>query len=217
MNSLLSRTRTRLLATAGAALAVVVLAGCSSDHNSMSGTSHGASPSTSGTPSYGPAATGPHNAQDITFATDMIPHHTQAVEMAEMALTRETDAGVKALAAQIKGAQAPEIAQMGGWLRGWGSTIPTGSGMSGHRGGMTAGNGMMSSDEMTQLDAASGNEFAKLFLTGMTQHHRGAVAMAKTELAAGQSSEAKALASEIITAQNTEIATMAELLAKLGG
>ena len=148
----------------------------------------------------------------------MIPHHTQAVEMAEMALTRDTDAGVKALAAQIKAAQAPEIAQMGGWLRGWGSAIPTGDGMSGHSsGGMTGSNGMMTSDEMSQLDAASGNEFAKLFLNGMTQHHRGAVAMAKTELATGQSSQAKALATNIITAQNTEIATMAELLTKLGG
>lgn len=83
--------------------------------------------------------------------------------------------------------------------------------------GMSGMEGMMSAGDMTQLTSAKGNEFAKLFLAGMTKHHQGAVAMAKAELASGQNAEAKALASDIITAQNKEIATMTELLAKLGG
>lgn len=216
MNTHLARPRR--VGLIGLAVGAVVLTGCSSsDHSNMSGTHNGSASSASASPSYGPAATGPHNAQDVTFATDMIPHHAQAVEMADMALARDTDADVKALATQIKAAQAPEIAQMGGWLRGWDAPVPTDSHMTDHMAGMSGGDGMMSSDEMTQLDAASGTAFAKLFLTGMTRHHQGAVAMAKTELAAGQNSDAKALATRIVAAQNTEIATMTRLLAKLGG
>lgn len=214
MNDQLRRSRKQGLAIIGLAITAVALSGCGgTNHKNMSGLNDG--PTASATPSYGPAAVGAHNAQDVTFATDMIPHHRQAVEMAEMALSRETDAELKALATQIKGAQAPEISQMGGWLLGWGSTVPPSSDMSGHS--MSSMNGMMSADEMSQLDAAKGTEFAKLFLRGMTKHHQGAVAMARTESASGQNAEAKTLASKIITAQQQEIATMSQLMAKLSG
>ncbi len=208
----MTRTKKSALALTAAALATLAVSGCG-----MSGSSHNAAGS-SPSASYGPAATGAHNAQDETFLTDMIPHHAQAVEMADMVLSHGADAELTALATQIKAAQAPELAQMSGWLVGWGKSVPsTGgghsmSGTSGHD-----GSGMMSADEMTQLDAASGTQFAKLFLTGMTKHHEGAVAMAKTELADGQNAEAKTLASNIIAAQDKEIATMTALLAKLNG
>lgn len=216
-----------LLALATTAIAALTLGGCSSGHD-MSSMGGDGSPSpslSSTTSSYGPAASGPHNDQDVTFATGMIPHHRQAVEMADMALARSTSAEVKALASQIKAAQGPEINQMSGWLAGWGKPIPTGSsmdsmtgmsGMSGGSNGMSSGDGMMSDAEMTALDEASGTQFAKLFLTGMIKHHQGAVAMAKTELADGQNSEAKQLAGKIVAAQDKEIATMQGLLKTAG-
>ncbi len=209
-----ARPRTTVLA--GLALGTLLLAGCGagSDNPSVAGSS-----SSSAKASYGPAATGPHNAADVTFATDMLPHHAQAVEMSDMALSRDTDARVKELATQIKAAQAPEINRMSGWLAGWGAPVPTSmSGMghgAGHGSGSTAEHGMMSNDAMAALDAASGTEFAKQFLTGMIEHHRGAVAMAETELKDGTNGDAKKLAQSITDTQNAEIATMTALLPTL--
>lgn len=218
MNINLTRTRKSALTLTGTALTALALTSCGGgSHTSHPATGSGPTAAATSTPSYGPAASGPHNAQDATFLTDMIPHHTQAVEMADMALSRETDAGVKALATQIKAAQGPEISQMSGWLVGWGKPVPAGSGMGHDMSGMASSDGMMSNDEMAMLDHATGTEFAKLFLTGMTRHHEGAVTMAQAELSTGQNPEAKTLASKIIAAQNKEITTMKALLTKLGG
>ena len=198
----LSRTSTLMLTGA------LVLTGCGA---TSTRSSVGAA---SSRPSTGPAASGPHNAQDISFATDMLPHHTQAVEMAEMALSRATDPKVQALAKQIKIEQAPEISSMRGWLAGWGK--PAAAGESHEMSGMHGGaGGMMSDGDMQQLDKASGQAFAKRWLTGMTRHHQGAVEMARTELTNGQNLEAKALATGIVGSQSAEIATMKTLLAGL--
>jgi uncharacterized protein (DUF305 family) len=209
-------TRKTALITTGGALTALVLAGCGSSSSTTHGGGHGPAANTpSSTVAYGPAASGPHNDADVTFVTDMLPHHAQAVEMADMALSRDTNADVKALAAKIKGAQAPEISSMSGWLVGWGKPVPSTGG--GHdMGGMGGGGeGMMSGSEMTSLDAASGTEFAKMWLTDMVTHHTGAVAMAKTELATGQNPDAKALATRIISSQSDEITTMTKLMSTL--
>lgn len=210
MFSTLTR-KTTIIAT-GAALSALVLAGCGSSSTTKAGPSHSTALPTA---SFGPAASGPHNDADVTFVTDMLPHHAQAVEMADMALGRDANTEVKALAAQIKGAQAPEIAAMSGWLAGWGQPIPASGHTMGGMGSSMESEGMMSDDEMTSLDAASGTAFAKKWLTDMTTHHKGAVAMAKTELMDGQNTEAKALASRIIASQSVEISTMSKLLGTL--
>jgi uncharacterized protein (DUF305 family) len=208
----LSRTPALLLGSA--ALVATVLSGCGdTSHTSSSHSSRAAT--TSPTASYGPAATGPHNAADVTFLTGMIPHHAQAVQMSDLALGRATDNEVKALATQIRNAQAPEIAAMSGWLAGWGESVPNSHGAGHDMGGMNASDGMLSSDQLTELDGAAGTEFARLYLTGMTGHHVGAVEMARTELTDGQNADAKALATAIIAAQSREIATMKALLTKL--
>lgn len=213
-------------AVVGAALAALVLAGCGSQSHTSSTADGGMSTSSTPAPqasgSYGPPASGPHNARDVTFVKDMLPHHSQAVEMADMALTRDTTPEVKALAQQIKDAQAPEIRAMGGWLTGWGEQIPPtetmGRGsMDGHSMGnsMEGGTGMMDANQMSALDKASGTDFAKRWLTDMTEHHNGAVEMARTEMTSGQSADARKLAGSIIASQTAEIATMKRLLAGL--
>ena len=198
----LSRTSTLMLTGA------LVLTSCgASTTRSSVGTSSAA-------PATGPAASGPHNSQDVSFTTDMLPHHTQAVEMAEMALSRTTDPKVQVLAKQIKAEQAPEISAMRGWLAGWGK--PVAAGGSHEMGGMHGGSGgMMSDTDMRMLDKASGGDFARLWLTGMTRHHEGAVEMARTELRSGQNAQAKQLATGIVASQSAEIATMKTLLAGL--
>jgi uncharacterized protein (DUF305 family) len=144
------------------------------------------------------------------FATMMIPHHRQAVEMADMALMKAKSAKVKQLATAIKAAQDPEIKQMSGLLRGWGKPVPS-PGMS-HS---MPGSGMMTEQEMADLGKASGAAIDRMWVQMMIKHHQGAVAMAKTEQASGQSSQAIALAKKIETAQNAEIATMHKLLSQL--
>lgn len=73
----------------------------------------------------------------------------------------------------------------------------------------------MSADDMAKLEKAEGTDAARLFLTQMTAHHRGAIMMAKTEESSGQNPDAVALAKTIVTTQEKEIQEMKDLLAKL--
>lgn len=157
------------------------------------------------------STTAGHNAADVEFAQMMIPHHQQAIEMAELVPDRAESAEVKELAEQIKDAQAPEIETMTGWLEDWDE--PVDGGMHSDMGGMDGMQGMMSEEEMTSLAAASGAEFDEMFLTMMRAHHVGAVVMAEKELEAGEFPEAKELAQTIIETQEAEIAEIDRLLA----
>lgn len=175
------------------------------DMSSMSGTEG----SDSSSPSSSNDGTADFNDADVTFATDMIPHHRQAVEMAELAETRAESPEVKDLATQIREAQDPEIETMTGWLISWGKPVPddmSGMDMS------SSMPGMMSQDEMTSLENTSGAEFDQMFLAMMIEHHRGAIEMAKSEQSGGLFPDAIALAKQIETAQTSEITTLQALL-----
>ncbi len=149
-----------------------------------------------------------HNDADTAFASGMVPHHEQAVVMADQALKTSTNDVVRALATQIKNAQGPEITTMKSWLDDWDSH----SSMDHGDMAMDHGEGMMSDAEMSSLDTATGAAFDTTWLTLMIKHHEGAVAMSTTELKDGSSAKAKKLARQIITAQKAEIASMKELL-----
>ena len=193
---------------------VAVLAGCGGGAAPVGGMS--APPAASAAPSAA------HNAADVTFAQGMIPHHQQAVVMAELAGSRAANDGVKQLAARIRQAQAPEIAQMQGFLAAWG--VEAGTPTSTSMGGMDHGSmpsmgqsmgqmpGMMTEEQMTAMEKASGPEFDRMFLQMMIDHHEGAVRMAGTEVKDGQSAEAKALAQKITDAQKAEITEMTTML-----
>lgn len=157
-----------------------------------------------------------HNAADVAFASGMVPHHTQAVQMAELAATKATSPEVKALASKIQAAQQPEISQMTGWLRAWGEPVPEAGMTGGHEGhGMGAMPGMMDEREMKALQGASGSAFDAMWLEMMTRHHEGAVTMSKEEQASGANAEAKALAGRIASSQEQEIQQMKALLKKV--
>lgn len=159
------------------------------------------------------AAVGPHNAADAAFATDMVPHHAQAVQMANMALKSAGNAQVKSLATAIKAAQDLEITQMSGWLRGWKLSVPTGMG---GMGGMNhSGTGMMSDADMTRLGKATGAAFDRMWVQMMISHHRGAINTARTELTDGKNIVAKALARSIVTSQGAQVAQLTKLLVTL--
>lgn len=144
-----------------------------------------------------------HNQADARFAKAMIPHHRQAVQMADMVPSRSDDTQLRKLAGQIKDAQQPEIDKMGGWLRQWHAGKPE----KGHH-----MSGMMSGDDMSKLKTARGKAFDRMWLRMMIKHHQGAVDMAKTELSQGSSSAAKRLSNSIIKSQRAEIGKMRGML-----
>jgi uncharacterized protein (DUF305 family) len=205
----MTTTRT-LLATTLALATAITLSACSSDDssgtNGMDGMS-GSSSSATAAPSSSADATQDFNDQDVTFATMMKPHHEQAVEMADVILAKDgISADVTDLAAQIKDAQGPEITQLEEWITAWGAD----DSMSGMDHSM---DGMMSDEDMSALESATGAEAEKLFLEQMMMHHEGAVEMAQTEVDKGQNADAIEMAEMIVQTQTEEIATMQDLLA----
>lgn len=156
-------------------------------------------------------ATDEFNDADVLFAQSMIPHHEQAVEMAEIALDPTVGASpeIVDLATRIQGAQDPEIQTMTAWLEEWGE--PTQMDLSeGHD--MSGMEGMMSAEEMDALAAASSTEFDQLWAEMMIAHHEGAISMAEDVQEDGVNPEVNALAGEIIEAQSSEIDELRQLL-----
>jgi uncharacterized protein (DUF305 family) len=158
------------------------------------------------------------NATDVGFAQGMIPHHGQAIEMAEMALDTTSNADVVRLATAIKAAQQPEIDQLTTWLEGWKQPVPDADMGADHDMGSTAGmmmSGMMSEADMERLGEASGSAFDRLWLEMMIQHHQGAIDMANDEIEDGKYADAKQMAQTIVTTQQAEIDEMEGLISGL--
>lgn len=140
------------------------------------------------------------NSTDAAFAVEMIAHHEGAVEMAESAEKRTEHAEIKELAVAIIAAQQTEIdlmSQIADDLEAEG-VKPGSLGMSHAEMGMDF--------DMPMLDDAA--DFDKAFIDMMIPHHRGAIAMAKRQLDAGENAELLELAEEVITAQTAEIEQM---------
>ncbi len=190
---------------AGAALAVIV-AGCGGTHDV--GEMADMSMAT-------PAGDTGASAADAMFAQMMIPHHEQAVEMSTLAETRAADPEVKALAAEIKAAQQPEIDQMRAWLEEWDMPVMDGMEAMGAHGGHGM-SGMISDEQMERLEAASGAEFDQLFVEYMIEHHEGAIEMAE-DVEDSQDPRVAALARAIIQTQQVEIDQMRDFLEGTGG
>ncbi|SDI86117.1 Uncharacterized conserved protein, DUF305 family [Arthrobacter subterraneus] len=212
-------TKRYLSMSALAIAATLTLAGCGS----------GDTPGTATAPESSAGAAAPETTQDtaaepndadVMFAQMMIPHHRQAVEMSEIMLSKDSiSPEVRDLATEIRDAQAPEIETMTGWLEAWGEPVEPEGGMEGHDMGDMGGSGemqgMMTEDELAELEAAEGDEAARMFLESMTAHHNGAVEMAQEEIENGQYPDAIALAETIVETQQAEIEEMEALLAEL--
>lgn len=185
-------------------LTAAVVTACSDDH--------GADHSTGTESTATIPADAAFNDADVEFAQGMIPHHEQAVEMAEIALDPNVGAGpvVLDLATRIKGAQDPEIELMTGWLTAWGQPLQMDM-SDGHD--MADMDGMMSAEEMDALAAATGAEFDRLWLEMMIAHHEGAITMSQDVKANGAAAEVATLADAIIAAQQAEIDEMTAALA----
>jgi len=216
----------RPAATAAGILAAVAIAGCSTAMRQPA-SQRASSPSTvqAGlTPAEVAKADGgrpAYTAADLHFMKGMIGHHAQAIVMARWAPTHGASTAVRTLAGRIDVAQADEIAMMQSWLRDRREAVPDPSHqMAGHdMPGMTRGDtlmpGMLTAEQMKQLDAARGADFDRLFLTFMIQHHQGALTMVAQLFGspgAGQEPTIFRFASDVEADQTTEIDRMRTML-----
>lgn len=166
----------------------------------------------------------PYTEADIRFMSGMISHHAQAIKMAKWAPTHGASAAVIRLTERIINAQTDEITLMSNWLSARRQPVPEPNpdGMKMTMGGaehVMLMPGMLSEEQMKQLDAARGDDFDHLFLTFMIQHHKGAVSMVKELFAshgAGQDETVFKFASDVEVDQTTEINRMLEMLFALG-
>ena len=210
---------TRRVAALCLALSVLAsMSSCSDDAGPGAEPSHGTSHDASHGTGHGtgdaeepPSASAGEdwNDADAEFLEAMIPHHQQALAMAVLAQTRAESRDVRTLAGRIAAAQAPEILVMADWLVDHGLEVPD----HGHEHGEMQG--MLSEEQMSALADADGAAFDELFLTGMVQHHEGAVAMALTVLAEGEDQRVNELANDVNATQSAEIDRMEALLSTM--
>jgi uncharacterized protein (DUF305 family) len=176
----------------------------------------------------------PISRADVEFMQGMIMHHSQAVEMTALIPSHTENKDVRAFGAKIGSSQADEIRMMQRWLavRGQATSMsmpapagkPAGAGMPDMPGMDMSGNamtlmpGMLSPEQMEALRKARSGEFDRLFLSGMIQHHGGALAMVKdlfNSAGAGQDAEIFDFATDVDNSQRAEIKIMQKLLEEL--
>jgi uncharacterized protein (DUF305 family) len=158
---------------------------------------------------------------EIEFMQGMIMHHSQAVEMTALIASHTENKELRSLGARISSSQSDEIKFMQRWLAGWGESISMpmpgmpSMNMSGQS--MALMPGMLTLEQMNALKNAKGAEFDRLFLTGMIQHHNGALTMVKdlfNTAGAGQNSEVFDFATDADNTQRVEIRIMQSMLEK---
>jgi uncharacterized protein (DUF305 family) len=155
-----------------------------------------------------------HTEADVHFMHGMIPHHGQALEMAALVPSRAASQAVRAMALRMEISQKDEIALIERWLGSRGEPLPD------HAGHTMMAPGMLTPEQMERLGSARGEEFDRLFLESMIQHHEGAIAMVRTLFATSggaQDSEIYQFANDVETDQRIEIDRMRQLLDQGGG
>ena len=186
-------------------------------------------------PSSTRAALPPRSPKDVEFMQGMIMHHAQAVEMTAMMESCTQNKELRLLGARISHSQGEEIRFMERWLRARGesTSMPMPPKMSGmDMPGMSMPNmgsmdmsshhqmlmpGMLTAEQMDALHKAKGAEFDRLFLTGMIQHHGGALVMVKDlydTAGAGQDAELFNFTTDVDSGQRAEIRIMQKMLEK---
>jgi uncharacterized protein (DUF305 family) len=159
----------------------------------------------------------PESPADVEFMQGMIMHHAQAVEMTALIPSHTDNKALHTLGAKISISQTDEIKFMKRWLtsRGEPTSLPEMPGMDMSHMLMP---GMLTPEQMDALRKAHGAEFDRLFLTGMIQHHGGALTMVKKLFdtpGAGQDAELFNFATDVDTGQRAEIRIMQSMLDKM--
>jgi uncharacterized protein (DUF305 family) len=181
-----------------ALIMAVALAGCSNDSNM--GMDH---------EGHSSMATGDLTGADIMFLQMMIPHHQQAIDISDLALTKSSDSELLALAKDIRDGQGAEIVTMKAWLDKAGADLDPG-----HSTGHDMG-GMLDDSQLAELKSATGKNFDLLWLKGMTGHHDGALHMA-TMITDARNAEIKSFGQAIVATQSAQNKQMAAMIKRMG-
>jgi uncharacterized protein (DUF305 family) len=206
-----------------AALALLVVAGCSSDEDEPDAPPvvQLGPPGETGTPltedEISELDDPGYTEADVAFVQGMIPHHAQALVMTDLVADRTGRDDLPLLAERMDVSQRDEIALMERWLEERGEEVPDAS-AGHHHGEGELMPGMLTDDDLARLEAASGRDFDELFLLYMIRHHEGAVMMVAELLSSddgGQESDVFQLAQHIDSDQSVEIARMKSLLAEI--
>jgi uncharacterized protein (DUF305 family) len=157
---------------------------------------------------------------DVTFMQGMIHHHAQAVEMVDLLRTRGASKDLLAFGERITISQSDEIRFMKEWLIARGKPAAPAHDHAAHMagGGMPLMPGMLTAAQMTELANAKGAAFDRLFLTGMMQHHTGALVMVEDLFdipGAGQDPVMFDFATDIDNTQRAEIEVMRGMLKEI--
>jgi uncharacterized protein (DUF305 family) len=160
----------------------------------------------------------PYSDADIHFMTGMIPHHAQAVVMAGWAASHGARSDIVILCERIVVGQVDEIRSMQQWLSDRGLAVPDATStrmkMNGIEHDMLMP-GMLTDEEMAELDNVTGSEFDRLFLLGMIKHHQGAIDMVNDlfkSYGAAQDDTIYKFASDVYADQSIEIEVMRKML-----
>ena len=145
------------------------------------------------------------------FSEMMIPHHQQAIDMAQLALSTSDSESLRDLANRIIAGQTPEIELMQQWTDG--ATLPRPGGMM-PGSGMPGMGGMASDQEIEELESLRGRDFGEKFLELMIRHHQGALMMVRM-IQGSTIPEVGALAEDIVRVQSAEISEMESMLDEL--
>ncbi|WP_328498045.1 DUF305 domain-containing protein [Streptomyces sp. NBC_00414] len=218
---MLARRTSRRLITASVTAAVLALGGCTgSDDDAKSAPKTGPSVIAPGKPgeaaetlSAADAAEqrsddDTPNSADFDYARMMIEHHTQAIEMTELAPKHASSTPVKRLAERIAASQGPEVETMRAWLKNHGGD-KKGEKSKGHHHDVMPG--MATEAQLKTLRAAKGKAFDELFLKLMITHHNGAITMATDVLSQGNNIQIGEMADDVIAQQTSEISRMREM------
>jgi uncharacterized protein (DUF305 family) len=169
-----------------------------------------------------PAVLPPISHADVEFMQGMIMHHSQAVEMTALIPSHSENPQVRALGARISSSQSDEIRMMRRWLvaRGQATSMqmPGMPGMDMSGNSMSLMPGMLTPEQMEALKKARGKEFDRLFLSGMIQHHGGALIMVNdlfNNAGSGQDAEIFDFATDVDNSQKAEIKIMQKMLEEL--
>ncbi|TMS52464.1 DUF305 domain-containing protein [Mycobacterium sp. DBP42] len=190
----------------GGALAALVLA------FSLPSCSQGHAPQDAGAATDEPIVTGEpdgFNAQDFTFAHNMMTHAQQGIDMSTLVPERSTNAGVVAFASASATTLQSEMAVLRAlWVQ-WKENPDIKTGDAGSDATMK---GLVSEAAIAELTSSSGTEFDTLWLRSMISHNQGAIEMAHGEIAEGKNLDAVSMANQIVKVRQTEIDSMQRML-----
>ena len=185
----------RAITTIFVAIVALSLSGCASASNK--GMDHAG---------HSSGASSDLSSDDVMFLQMMIPHHQQAIDISDLALTKGEDSELLALAKNIRDEQAAEIVKMKAWLEEANASSHSDS---------HSMDGMLSDSELAALDKASGKSFDVLWLKAMTGHHTGAIDMA-TMIENAKSAEIKSFGEGIVASQSAQNKAMAAMIKRIG-